>query len=217
MKIGINNYQSNAISQYQNKQTQASKDIATEVKAERRDTLEISSEAYSKLKDNNAEMRATSGKDLLSVSKGKDENTFVVDFEHLANVSRAVSRGYITVNGVDIELSDETKTKMMDVAKAADEKSEAAFMSMIAKYNIDIAEQQAEVWKHAFDTPDSIRILFGLDKEDVTNRTEERNSTPDPKDYEWKTYNPTMEVTIKNGEVSIGDIKVEEVTIQEGR
>ena len=54
-------------------------------------------------------MSAASGKDILGITKGDKDNSFVIHFSDSAMVSRAVSRGYITVNGVKLELSEETK------------------------------------------------------------------------------------------------------------
>ena len=42
-------------------------------------------------------------------------------------VSRAVSRGYITVNGMDIELSDEVKKQLTDVNRQAQADREKAY------------------------------------------------------------------------------------------
>ena len=64
---------------------------------------EIISEAY-ELQNNDEKISAASGKDTLGITRGDKENTFVIHFSDSAMVSRAISRGYITVNGMDIEL-----------------------------------------------------------------------------------------------------------------
>ena len=46
---------------------------------------------------------ATSGKDVLCITKGDKENSYIVHFSDSAMVSRAVARGYVTVNGADVE------------------------------------------------------------------------------------------------------------------
>ena len=46
---------------------------------------------------------ATSGKDVLGITKGDKENSYIVHFSDSAMVSRAVARGYVTVNGADVE------------------------------------------------------------------------------------------------------------------
>ena len=50
---------------------------------------------------------ATSGKDVLGITKGDKENSYIVHFSDSAMVSRAVARGYITVNGADLELTEQ--------------------------------------------------------------------------------------------------------------
>ena len=39
---------------------------------------------------------ATSGKDVLGITKGDKENSYIVHFSDSAMVSRAVARGYVT-------------------------------------------------------------------------------------------------------------------------
>lgn len=79
------------------------------------DSLEISSEAYEL--QNDEKISATSGKDILGITRGNKENNFVIHFSDSAMVSRAVSRGYITVNGINIELSDKIKEHLTNVNK----------------------------------------------------------------------------------------------------
>lgn len=76
-------------------------------------------------------MSATSGKDTLGITRGDRENTFVIHFSDSAMVSRAVSRGYITVNGVDIKLSDEVKKQLTNVNKQAQTDREKAYNKYI--------------------------------------------------------------------------------------
>lgn len=73
----------------------------------KRDTVEISATAY-KRNVTGEKMTATSGKDTLGITKGDTDNSFVIHFSDSAMVSRAVSRGYITVNGTELQLSEET-------------------------------------------------------------------------------------------------------------
>lgn len=46
---------------------------------------------------------ATSGKDVLGITKGDKENSCIVHFSDSAMVSRVVARGYVTVNGADVD------------------------------------------------------------------------------------------------------------------
>ena len=84
----------------------------------KKDILEISDEAYAAQRNN--QITATSGKDILGASKGDKDNTFIVHFADSAMVHRAVSRGYITVNGINIELSDDIKKKLLETDKKAE-------------------------------------------------------------------------------------------------
>lgn len=111
--------------------------------AKRRDTVEISSEAY-ELQSEETEMTATSGKDVLGITKGGKENTFIIRFSDSAMISRAVSRGYITVNGRDVLLSDEIKAQLMKVDKQAQTDRERAFGEYVLQYNCLVYKQQSE-------------------------------------------------------------------------
>lgn len=112
-----------------------------------RDTVEISSEAYG-LQAEELEMSATSGKDTLGITKGDKENTFVIHFYDSALISRAVKRGYITVNGRDILLSDEIKEKLLEVNDQAQIDRERAYTEYIMQYNGMVSEQQSRALKN---------------------------------------------------------------------
>lgn len=56
---------------------------------------------------------ATSGKDVLGITKGDKENSYIVHFSDSAMVSRAVARGYVTVNGKEVELTEDTKQQLL--------------------------------------------------------------------------------------------------------
>ena len=64
-----------------------------------RDSVDISDAAYRMLKDSGELQKATSGKDELRLIKGDNENKATVRFSDSVLINRAVSRGYITVNG----------------------------------------------------------------------------------------------------------------------
>ena len=112
-----------------------------------KDTIEISDEAYAAQHDN--QITATSGKDILGISKGDKENTFIIHFADSAMVSRAVSRGYITVNGIRIELSDEVKENLIETDKQAEADRMAAFNDYVMQHELAVAQQQREAWKKA--------------------------------------------------------------------
>ncbi len=111
--------------------------------SQKMDSLEISSEAY-ELRNNDEKISATSGKDTLGITRGDKENTFVIHFSDSAMVSRAISRGYITVNGVDIELSDEVKKQLTNVNKQAQADREKAYNEYIMQHELAVAKQQSE-------------------------------------------------------------------------
>lgn len=123
----------------------------------KKDTVEISDEAYAAQQNNN--ISATSGKDILGASKGDKENTFIVHFADSAMVNSAVSRGYITVNGINIELSAEIKKKLLETDKKAEADRMSAFNNYIMQHELAVAQQQSEAWKKAAkDASDAFEI-----------------------------------------------------------
>lgn len=111
----------------------------------KKDTVEISDEAYTALQ--NDQITATSGKDILGVSNGDRENTFIVHFADSAMVNRAVSRGYITVNGINIQLSEDIKNKLLEIDKKAETDRMSAFNNYVMQHELAVARQQSEAWK----------------------------------------------------------------------
>ena len=69
---------------------------------------------------------ATSGKDVLGITKGDKENSYTVHFSDSAMVSRAVARGYVTVNGKEVELTEDTKQQLLKTDKEASAAREKA-------------------------------------------------------------------------------------------
>lgn len=122
------------------------------------DTLDISKEAY-KTAVSDETMCATSGKDSLGITKGKKENSFVIHFSDSAMVSRAISRGYLTVNGVDIQLSDDLKKQLTEIDKQAQADREAAFYQSTIAHDLAVSKQQSEAWANAYkDLAEAIEI-----------------------------------------------------------
>ena len=112
----------------------------------KRDVVEISSEAY-ELQTETEQMSATSGKDTLEISKGDTDNIFVIHFSNSALLSRMITRGYLTVNGVKIELSEEVKNQLTEIDKQTEKDREEAFYQEILQHNMNVAKQQGEVLK----------------------------------------------------------------------
>lgn len=118
--------------------------------SKKRDSLEISSDAY-ELQNSAEKMSAMSGKDILGITRGDKANSFVIHFSDSAMVSRAVSRGYITVNGTDIPLSDEVKKQLTDMDGQAQADREKAYYEYSMQHAIAVAEQQGEALRKAYE------------------------------------------------------------------
>ncbi len=132
--------------------------------SQKMDSLEISSEAY-ELRNKDEKISATSGKDTLGITRGDKENTFVIHFSDSAMASRAISRGYITVNGVDIELSDEVKKQLINVNKQAQADREKAYNEYIMQHELAVAKQQSEALSKAYgDMSEAFEIAAKISK-----------------------------------------------------
>ena len=114
----------------------------------KRDSIEISSEAYAMLAEDE-KLSATSGKDTLGISKGSEENTYVIHFSDSAMVSRAISRGYITVNGTRVDLSEEIMKQLSETDKQAEADRIQAFNKYVMEHDMAVAQQQSESWQKA--------------------------------------------------------------------
>lgn len=122
------------------------------------DSVEISSAAY-ELQGKKENMSASSGKDTLGISKGDGYNDYVIHFSDSAMVSRAISRGYITVNGVDIQLSDDVKNQLTAIDKQAQADRLTAFNQYIMEHEMAVAQQQGETLASAYkDMSEAIKI-----------------------------------------------------------
>ena len=127
---------------------------------------------------------ATSGKDVLGITKGDKENSYIVHFSDSAMVSRAVARGYVTVNGADVELTEDTKRQLLKVDKEASAAREKAYQDYVMQYEMAVAKQQSEAWRKALDgVPDSLRMLLEI------NNTE---NVPEYSEKQKKQYNDAI-------------------------
>ena len=97
------------------KALKAYQDTCRNISSKYSDSVEISQDGY-ELQEQEKNLSASSGKDQLGITKGKASNSYVIHFDNAALAYRAVQRGYITVNGQDIPLSDEARC---DCGKAA--------------------------------------------------------------------------------------------------
>ena len=220
------------------------------------DTLSISKEAY-QTPGSDETMRATSGKDSLGITKGEKANRFVIHFSDSAMVSRAISRGYLTVNGVDIQLSDDLKKQLAEIDKQAQTDREAAFYQSTMAHDLAVTKQQSEAWANAYkDLAEAIEIaskisaggkvsssdlkklmetspqLYAMamatktiaesqEKQTETEITENEETSKSNaatqgviwSDFEWKSYETQMSVTI-DGTPSVTSIEKGEVILQ---
>ena len=99
---------------------------------------------------------ATSGKDVLGITKGDKENSYIVHFSDSAMVSRAVARGYVTVNGADVELTEDTKRQLLKVDKEASAAREKAYQD----YAISIREILAYKQTQHKDITSGLNVQF---------------------------------------------------------
>lgn len=185
------------------------------------DSVEISSKTHKEEK-----MTATSGKDTLGITKGDKDNSYVIHFSDSAMVSRAVSRGYITVNGVNIELSEETKQKLKKTDEQAKAAREKAYNEYVMQHEMAVAKQQSEAWKKALgELPEGLKMLLEVNTEgdrvseqsgkqklqydNALKAYDSANGGVSWSQFEWKTYDTQMTVafedTVKVEDISMGE------------
>lgn len=184
------------------------------------DFVEISSKTHKE------EMTATSGKDTLGITKGDKDNSYVIHFSDSAMVSRAVSRGYITVNGKNIELSEETKQKWKRTDEQAKTAREKAYNEYVMQHEMAVAKQQSEAWKKALgELPEGLKMLLEVNTEgdrvseqsgkqklqydNALKAYDSVNGGVSWSQFEWKTYDTQMtvafEATVKVEDISMGE------------
>lgn len=181
MKINDLNYKSSINTIYNTKNLKTySKE--TDKNSFKTDTVEIQDEGKKLLYN---DMSARSGEDILGIEKGKFDNTFVVHFSRFSYGSKAVSRGYIMVNGKRIELSEEDKK--------AEELREYYLNMHSLEHNMKVAKQQGAVWELYFKEEE--KILKSKQKlakgEKLTPEEEKMILERDPEGYQ-------MAVMIRN-------------------
>ena len=165
---------------------------------------------------------ATSGKDVLGITKGDKENSYIVHFSDSAMVSRAVARGYVTVNGSDVELTEDTKRQLLKVDKEASAAREKAYQDYVMQHEMAVAKQQSDAWRKALDgVPDSLIMLLEINNtENVPEYSEKQKKQYSDaikayehtgngvswSQFEWKTYDTQMTVTFEDS------VKVENIS-----
>ena len=99
----------------------------------------------------------------MGITKGDKENSYIVHFSDSAMVSRAVARGYVTVNGKEVELTEDTKQQLLKTDKEASTAREKAYQDYVMQHEMAVAKQQSEAWRKALDgVPDSLRMLLEI-------------------------------------------------------
>lgn len=157
--------------------------------SEMRDTIEISSKAYHMQADSE-QISAASGKDTLKVTKGNKENTYIIHFSDSAIVSRTISRGYITVNGTKIDLSDKVKKQLQEADKRAEADRMQAYNEYIMQHELAVAHQQSEAYqKLSDDTSRAILIMARIQNGEKISSSEEK---------ELMQFNPQLYAMAKN-------------------
>lgn len=177
------------------------------------DSVELSPQKH---KSNKAQEKitATSGKDVLGITKGDKENSYIVHFSDSAMISRAVARGYITVNGEDIELAEDIKQQLLKVDKEASAAREKSYQDYVMQHEMAVAKQQSEAWRNALDgVPDSLKMLLEINNtENVPEYSEKQKKQYNDaikaygntgngvswSQFEWKTYDTQMTVTFED-------------------
>ncbi len=160
MKINavVKNFYSSSVQMTEKQKSMAKSQPSSQAVSKKTDTLDISKEAY-QTPGSDETMRATSGKDSLGITKGEKANSYVIHFSDSAMVSRAISRGYLTVNGVDIPLSNDLKKQLTEIDKQAQADREAAFYQSTMAHDLAVAKQQSEAWASAYkDFAEAIEI-----------------------------------------------------------
>lgn len=179
-----------------------------------KDFVEISDVAYRMQKYDifttdceDRKMYAKSGNDILGISKGDLPYEFVIHFDDSAMVNRAVSRGFITVNGVDIMLSDNDKETMLKIDRDAEQKRRSSFESYVMEHEAAVEKQQGEALAKAYeDMQNTLKIFFEPDREVKSSEAPEGVIWSD---FDWKTYDTSMKVSMLD-EPSIGEIYIRE-------
>ena len=161
-------------------------------------------------------LHAASGKDVLEVTAGPAENTYTIHFADSAMVSRTVSRGCITVNGVTHTLSEDTRQALSQADKAAQAKREQAYAEYVRAHDTAVARQQAETWAHALSGTAFENTLAGkLLLYQTAQNYEDVTEGVDWSQFEWRTYETELDISLE-GEPVPGSVRVSERIINKG-
>lgn len=87
---------------------------------------------------------ASSGKDILEVRPTNKENVYAVLFDNSVMVNRAISRGYIVVNGKTVQLSNDEKERLLRTEKAATSMRLKSFLDVGYAHDIEVTKQEMD-------------------------------------------------------------------------
>ncbi|MCI8327886.1 MAG: hypothetical protein HFI37_08980 [Lachnospiraceae bacterium] len=174
-----------------NKETTKTKD--------KRDTLEISSEAYH-MQFSDETLSATSGKDYLDITKSKQKpNTYIIHFTDSAQISRTLQRGYLTINGIRINLTDDIKKQLEETDQKAQADREQAFAQHTLWHNLTVAQQQAETLQKAAD--DALKMM------EIARRIAQGGKVPAKDEQKLMQHDPDLYMMAKTSAMTAKEHK----------
>ena len=134
----------------------------------------------------------------MGITKGDKENSYIVHFSDSAMVSRAVARGYVTVNGKEVELTEDTKRQLLKVDKEASAAREKAYQDYVMQYEMAVAKQQSEAWRKALDGVPEYSEKQKKQYNDAIKAYDHTGNGVSWSQFEWKTYDTQMTVTFED-------------------
>lgn len=194
MKIANLNYSQNHINTFKFAKNDELKTVQNQ---NLKDVVEISKEA----------------KEILKISNSKtSHNSSSIYFEDSAAVLRAIDRGYVTVDGKNIRLSDEDKKNLLQMDKIAQEKRLSTFYKRHLEHEVAVFKQQNAAWDLYFKQLLYDIDIFNTNDKHIQDIMKIASKGVDGNDFEWKGYEGGMNVS--NGVVS--DIFMSEKIIVKG-
>lgn len=158
-------------------------DFASQMPANACDRLELSAEGL-KRQENGQDIYATSGTDSLKITKSRNSNTYVIHFTNSAQVSRIIQQGYLTVNGIRIDLTDDVKDQLKKTDKQTCADRENALALFMAMQNAQAAREQGESYKEA--------AIYEAKMMEIARRIARGGKVPSSDEKKLIEYNPEM-------------------------
>ena len=96
-------------------------------------------------------------------------------FTNSAQITRALNKGSVEVNGVTVELSEEAMQSLEKAQKEADKKRDTLIQQQVAEQNAEVAKQQAEACEDYFMSQAKLmEIARRIAKGDIVPFTDEK-------------------------------------------